>query len=45
VREDIIQLILQHAVSTTKIAYTLADLVSANISRITQNKLSVPKSV
>jgi hypothetical protein len=38
-REVIIQLILQHAVSTTKIAYTFADCVSANFGRITPNKL------
>jgi hypothetical protein len=45
VREVIIQLILQDAVSTTKIVYTFADCVSANFGRITPNKLSVPKSV
>jgi hypothetical protein len=39
VREVIIQLILQHAVSTTKIAYTLAALVSADFGRIMQSKL------
>jgi hypothetical protein len=39
VREVIIQLILQHVVSTTKIAYTLAALVSADFGRIAQSKL------
>jgi hypothetical protein len=39
VREVIIQLILQHVVSTTKIAYTLAALVSAHFGRIAQSKL------
>jgi hypothetical protein len=43
--EDIIQFILRHAVVATKIAYTLADLVSANFSRIPQSKLSKTESV
>jgi hypothetical protein len=45
VHVSMIQFIRPHAVLATKSAYTLADLVSANFSRITQSELSMPKPV